>query len=270
MVSDPALAARNRQAAETALGAAFTRAGYVTVEQQLAQIARDVVAMPPEQWAQPSRGPDTSNHMRRLMTMARAALSETRGWDAAKDEFYKRVRGDADLLWELFAPYRSQAAQMALSQASRELREAQAVSSRPGGHASSDNPKGSAPRPNQPSGDRAFAAWKPRNESAGGHIDSDDRKTAAPRAPSAADTRAAMGARSEVVRLSLLDTFKVNGQAIGDLTSAEAIKWAGSRERDARFVRLLTANLPLSEPIRKYRTGDDAAAIYAQAETVDA
>lgn len=68
------------------------------------------------------------------------------------------------------------------------------------------------------------------------------------------------------VRMSRLDTFVVNGQKIGDLTPMEANAWASSRERDARFVRILTANLPADRPIREYRTGDEADEIYSRAE----
>ena len=75
-----------------------------------------------------------------------------------------------------------------------------------------------------------------------------------------------MASVGAVAAASLLDTFRVNGQAIGDLTSREAAQWAGSRERDARFVRLLVENLPLDLPIRRFRTADEAAKLYARAQ----
>lgn len=81
-------------------------------------------------------------------------------------------------------------------------------------------------------------------------------------APSRDRIQRAMAAVGAVAGKSLLDTFLVNGQPIGDLTSREASAWAGSRERDARFVRLLVANLPPDAPIRKYRTGEDARSLY--------
>lgn len=84
-----------------------------------------------------------------------------------------------------------------------------------------------------------------------------------------ADKQAARAAASvaTAVRLSRLDTFVINGQKIGDLTTAEANAWAGSRERDARFVRLLTANLPPDRPIREFRSGEDADELYRRSET---
>ena len=75
-----------------------------------------------------------------------------------------------------------------------------------------------------------------------------------------------MAAVGAVAAASLLDTFRVNGQAIGDLTAREAVQWAGSRERDARFVRLLVENLPPDLPIRRFRTADEAAEFYARAQ----
>ena len=75
-----------------------------------------------------------------------------------------------------------------------------------------------------------------------------------------------MAAVGAVAAASLLDTFRVNGQAIGNLTAREAVQWAGSRERDARFVRLLVENLPPDLPIRRFRTADEAAELYARAQ----
>jgi hypothetical protein len=68
------------------------------------------------------------------------------------------------------------------------------------------------------------------------------------------------------VKLSKLDSFMVNGQPIGDLTPEEANGWAGSRERDASFVRMLTAGLPPGRPIRLSRNGDDVDALWEAAE----
>jgi hypothetical protein len=71
------------------------------------------------------------------------------------------------------------------------------------------------------------------------------------------------------VRLSLLDTFRVNGQPLGDVTPAEARLWAQARgrqaRRDARFVELVTAGLPDGLPIRRFRRDDEVAAAFSQA-----
>lgn len=173
---------------------------------------------------------------RRLMQVAREAIkSSPRNWDGAKDAFYAKVRKDADLLWELFSAHRAQAAQFWLSQASAAIRDEE--------------------RP------RLVADTK----SDAGHCPLDDHLRSARVAPNAFAAQAA--AIAHVTHLSLLDTFKANGKPIGELTPEEANKWAGSRERDARFVRMLTANLPPDQPIKKYRTPEDAAAMYARAES---
>jgi hypothetical protein len=78
-----------------------------------------------------------------------------------------------------------------------------------------------------------------------------------PAAPPAAkpDDRAGLMAAA---RMSVLDTFTVNGQPIGDITAREAKDWARARRRDARFVELLTENLPPAGRIRDYRDAADA------------
>lgn len=158
--------------------------------------------------------------------VADALKASPRNWDGAKDAVYKAVRDDAGLLWELFAPYRSQAVQVLLAEVGAELRQlevprAAVVPSAPG-HRSNANQNGNA-------------------------------------------RRAAMDAVAAVARRSLLDTFKINGQSIGDVTAAEANRWAASQKRNVRFVQLLAANLPEDAPIRKFRTAEEATAIYEQA-----
>jgi len=68
------------------------------------------------------------------------------------------------------------------------------------------------------------------------------------------------------VKLSKLDTFLVNGSPIGDLTPEEALGWAESRERDARFVRLLTQGLPPGRPIRDSYRGAEVDQMYEMVE----
>jgi hypothetical protein len=79
------------------------------------------------------------------------------------------------------------------------------------------------------------------------------------------DPPSGMDAVARVARLSLLDTFKINGRSIGDCTPEEAIRWAGARERDAAFVRMLTANLPAGRPIREFRRPEDTQELYDRA-----
>lgn len=93
-------------------------------------------------------------------------------------------------------------------------------------------------------------------------------KVAAPAAKPAQSqeaTRAAMETVATNTAASLLDTFKVNGQSIGDLTPREVEGWANSRRRDARFAQLLIAGLPPTKIIRRFRTAEEAATLYQQA-----
>jgi len=92
---------------------------------------------------------------------------------------------------------------------------------------------------------------------------------AAPRGPVAVPDRreAARDARREIVvktalRLSKLDTFLCNGRPVGDMTPEEAEKWAGSRDRQAKFIRLLIAGLPPNRPIRESIAGEEADTTY--------
>jgi len=68
------------------------------------------------------------------------------------------------------------------------------------------------------------------------------------------------------IRLSKLDTFLINGRKIGDCTPEEAEGWAGSRERDAKFVRMLIHGLPPDKPIRDSIKGEEADSIYEKSE----
>lgn len=66
-------------------------------------------------------------------------------------------------------------------------------------------------------------------------------------------------------RVSKLDTFLVNNQPIGRVTAGEARRWAAARTRDARFVELLTANMPPSAIIGDCVKPEEADHCYAVA-----
>jgi hypothetical protein len=192
----------------------------------------------------------------RLRLAAIEALKTSPGsWDGAKDALYAAVRSDTALLWEMFAPYRSQAAHMVLAKAAAEMRESERA----------QRAERVVPGPSAPGHDECDSQMldarraETQNSSGRGKRNSGNQAAAAPSA------RAGMDAVAAVTRLSLLDTFRINGRAIGDCTPEEAQRWATSRERDARFVRLLTANLPPGAPIRTYRRPEDTQAIYEQA-----
>lgn len=145
-----------------------------------------------------------------------------RNWDGARNAIYAAVSHDAALLWELFAPYRGAAVHRLLTDVAQQLRQ------------------------QEKAGDLVVKT-EPRPGAGRSNAETQD-------AIARASQSAAAAAVAKVVTLSLLDTFKINGCPIGKCTPREALGWASSRERDARFVRLLTANLPLDQPIGRYRT----------------
>jgi hypothetical protein len=64
-----------------------------------------------------------------------------------------------------------------------------------------------------------------------------------------------------------LESVLVQGRPIGDCTVAEVDAAATSHERSARFMRLLTHNLPPEAIIREHRSEEDAALLWAKAST---
>lgn len=87
--------------------------------------------------------------------------------------------------------------------------------------------------------------------------------------PVAAPTRRGLdviAAAAPTIARSLLRTFLVNGQPLAEVTVEEAVSWARSRERDARFLRILTDGLPPGAVIGRYVTDEDAERAYRLAE----
>lgn len=166
---------------------------------------------------------------KKLMQAATHALKSTPNWDAAKDVIIKRVKADPELLLALLEPWLGVAIQKLLAQAAAEMRQPIKVVA--------------------PASEFRQPWAKPSSSS-----------------PPSNPSRATLAALSTVASYSLLDTFKINGKAIGDATPAEANRWAAKRECDAKFVRLLTQNLPPNEPIRKFRTAEAAVEIMEQAK----
>lgn len=201
-----------------------------------AQRLQDLAA---KSWATPSQTtplPQAAVDERAILkikSLARTVLTTNKmNWDGARDAFYAAVKDDAPLLWELFRHQRADVVNAVLTSVAGDIRD--------------DHRRAQA------------AALVP-----------DTLRLQAPAVKPRATAAAGIQARVEVTARSLLDTFVINRKPIGDMTPTQARAWAGARERDARFVRILTANLPPSEPIRKYRTADDAAHAYDQAETAD-
>jgi hypothetical protein len=214
---------------QTALGAAFQKAGIVPATDRLSNAVASVIGMTAEEWhAALSETRDDPKQKERLLATAMEAIrANPRNWDGAKDALYKAVKDDAALLWALFEPYRLIAVQRLLTEAAAAMREQERKDM-----------------------DQRLRDVKGRSDF-GSREDS-------------ARSRSGMDAAA-VARLSMLDTFKINGQPIGDCTAKEANAWATSRERDARFVRMLTENLPPDQPIRKFRRPEDADQFYVKA-----
>lgn len=80
------------------------------------------------------------------------------------------------------------------------------------------------------------------------------------------DAQHGLTAVNDAATKALLDTFIINGKPIGDVTPIEAASWAASRERDARFVRMLIGGVPENDPIRRWVTQEEAERLYKMAE----
>ena len=191
----------------------------------------------------------------RLRICALIAAQASTNWDGKKDALYALVRHDAEMLWEMFASDRAKAAHALLTEAadeihtSRRVQETAAASSAPGQSANA-NPRSTARRaPDISSGER-------------GQSTSEHHVWSAPPSRSTATMVDAMVARAAVVQQSLLDTYKLDGKPIGDCTPTMANHWALKHERDARFIRLLTAGLPEDTPIRVHRRAEDTQRLY--------
>lgn len=233
-----------------AMAQALRAAGVVPASERLAAIAREIVRARPET-ASDQHWTDAAAQAR-LKEVALAAVRQNpRNWDGARDTLFKAVRGDAALLWEMFAPFRNQAAQMVLTAAASEMRREELARQGQRGGAGQSLSEDQTPAA-RPSTSRAAPAT---GQGDAGQLRPDNQTT-----------RAGIAAVAAAARRSLLDTFRINGQPIGDVTPREAEKWAASRERDARFVKRLIENLPADVPIRRFRTGEEAARLYAEAQ----
>lgn len=96
-------------------------------------------------------------------------------------------------------------------------------------------------------------AGKPRAVSGGGRCISDNRVMGAP-------TRSGQDAAIAAARRTLLDTFLINGQPLGDVSAAVARSWGQARSREARFIGIITAGIAATDhrPIREMVTAEEA------------
>lgn len=76
----------------------------------------------------------------------------------------------------------------------------------------------------------------------------------------------AKDARAAVVRLSILDRFKIDGRPVGDYTPRWLRSYAADKRRDARFIELIIHGRPDDELLRNYTTADEADAAWTRAQ----
>lgn len=164
--------------------------------------------------------------------------------EAAAQALYAKVRHDTDLLDGLFGPYRDLAVRRLLGAVESEMRKYELANG--GGHQTRDDHLRPAPS------DRL----------GGGRLSDEPQNRVAPAPPPGRrDGQERVGA---VLRLTMLDTFKIDGTPIGDMQAGVARAWARREGRHVRWVTMLTANMPAADPIRRWITAEDADALWAR------
>lgn len=202
----------------------------------------------------------------RLRKVALVAVHASKTLDGRKDALYAHIRTDAELLWELFAEYRAKAVEELIADVAAELYAEQrsqdiGTGQSAPGHCRADNQSQYAQRASDATlGGRGQSGLD--NQTAHAPL-VQSSATVMPLKPTKAPrTVAGMNAVSAVARKSLLDTFMLGARPIGDATPTEALRWAALHERDAKFIRVLTAGLPPETPIRRHRRAEDTQQIY--------
>lgn len=172
--------------------------------------------------------------------------------EAAAEALYARVRHEADLLEELFKPYRDLALKRLLGAIEAEMRKYElAEQGRGSSHAVSQRAHASPHDAGHSYvGDHGGTA---QHQNVHGH------GNGVPHLESARDAQERVGA---VLRLTMLDTFKIDGTSIGDVQAGVARAWARREGRHVRWVMLLTANMPPQDPVRRWITPDEADALW--------
>lgn len=183
----------------------------------------------------------TDERIREIVT--EAAKRHPRDLEALRSEIGDRVKAEADLLWEIFEPWRKAALDLLISRAAEE---------RPAQHRSGSDQSLRQPR---------VLTVVSRGHAAGA-ARFDTRLNAA----SAGGSVSSIAARAAVeVRLSALDTLRLDGRPIGDFTPEGARGWADGKRKHIRFIELLTANRPPGVPLREYCDPDEADALWKRA-----
>lgn len=168
--------------------------------------------------------------------------------EAAASAFYARVCHDTELLGGLFEPYRDLALRRLLGAIESEMRKYELANGR--GHPGRDN--------------HAVSALSDRHDGGRTLAESPlhDAPVSSPRPPP--DRRGAQEQVGAVLRLTMLDTFKIEGTPIGDMQAGAARAWARREGRHVRWVTMMTANMPAADPIRRWISAEDADALWAR------
>lgn len=172
---------------------------------------------------------------------------------ASREALYARVVHHADLLGELFSPYREQALKRFLDWTSDRLAE----------EARLQEPKPPKPQTGAPPSKSSGSAGSAPPRQDFGALTEDRRPSLASALLARADARRsaqrdAQQRVGDVLKMSMLDEFKVDGVSIGKMSAGAALSWARRTGQHVRFVTLLAANLPQTEPIEKYIKPEEA------------
>lgn len=193
----------------SAIQAAMRKAGIITNAERLREAARDAVAR------------------------------SNRDYEAARDLLFEAVQNDAGLLWEMFAPFRADAARRVLQRAFNETREI---------------------------GGQAFTEIHPVSaaDAGAGHRGRDNQPVSArPRAPNVSAIRVA----GAMVARSILDAHMTAlGKPLGDCSRDELLALAKRSRRDAKLYEFCASGLPPTGVLRDYRKPEEVEALMRAAE----
>jgi len=222
-------------------------------------IACEVLATYPLDWLPTARIEWERREAPALKEIALAAMTKhANNWDAAREAAYAQVSADAELLCELFGAFRAMAVQKLLHDVNRELREDADRRAR----AARDTGRQHDTESPKPSTSSRSAEGRDQ-PSSGNH------EAFIPPSRPAAPSTAGMAAAANVVRLSLLDTIDIEGTPVGQCTAGFARSWARKTGRHARWVMLLTSNLPPDDKISRWVTPQDAAELWRRTLEVE-
>ncbi len=200
----------------------------------------------------------------RLRRMMREAIAAGGGRAEPSIDHFTAALARADeaaLLWEMFAAVRRPVIAALFSEILSEMRGAQPPRD-------ADDTAGTA----SPQGPLQHAVSSATNAAAGAVPRAPEGRSQ--NAPAAAPIRPPLrvdyAARERIARLSILQTFRrVGGMPLAEVTGGEARQWLRSHERDGRFVRLVSdqvpdeirigAMIPEEEADRLYRLAEEAA-----------